>query len=228
MKRKGPFDLENRAWNSDIFTWKNVPAALVLFLCILTLAVCMALNFRPLYYMDIKLLKISETSGYSAEEIKQNYDALIDYNNLFFSGKLEFPTMKMSDSARIHFEDVKKVFTLFEIGMLVALPVAAAMIIIMHKRKSCGYLAMTAALTVGIPAVLGLLIALDWQSFFVRFHEIVFRNDYWLFDPQEDPVITILPDAFFMHCAILILVLMAVGSLTCLWFYRMRSKKQLD
>ena len=42
---------------------------------------------------------------------------------------------------------------------------------------------------------------------------MVFSNDYWLFDPAADPVILILPDGYFLQCAVLILVLVFIGSL---------------
>lgn len=80
-------------------------------------------------------------------------------------------------------------------------------------------------MTVALPAVLGILIALNWQTVFVLFHRIVFNNNYWIFDPATDPVITILPDAFFMHCALLILALVVLGSAVCLLVYRHCKKR---
>lgn len=50
------------------------------------------------------------------------------------------------------------------------------------------------------------------------FHKIMFRNDYWLFDEALDPVIKILPDAFFFHCAVMIILLILFGSLLCILF----------
>lgn len=54
--------------------------ALVLTLTIISVSVVFTLAFRPLYYMDISALDISEQSGYSEAEIRENYDVLIDYN----------------------------------------------------------------------------------------------------------------------------------------------------
>jgi hypothetical protein len=34
-------------------------------------------------------LQIEETSGFSKKVIRENYDALIDYNQFFYSGKLK-------------------------------------------------------------------------------------------------------------------------------------------
>ena len=45
------------------------------------------------------------------------------------------------------------------------------------------------------------MIASNWEAFFIGFHHVMFSNDYWLFDPLRDPVILLLPEQFFFHCA---------------------------
>lgn len=57
------------------------------------------------------------------------------------------------------------------------------------RRKEYRYLKLTSILAVALPAVLGLLVALNWDWAFVTFHHIAFDNDYWIFDPFTDPVI---------------------------------------
>lgn len=54
-------------------------AASVLIIC---LSVSITVLFRPLYYADIHFLDIAENSGYSAEFCRENYDILIDYNQI--------------------------------------------------------------------------------------------------------------------------------------------------
>ena len=88
--------------------------AVVLTLSIIGIAVVGTLAFRPLYYHDIKALDMPGYSGYSEAEIRQNYDALIDYNMPFKDGVLTFPTLAMSESGRIHFAEVKQIFDLFK------------------------------------------------------------------------------------------------------------------
>ena len=48
-----------------------------------------------------------------------------------------------------------------------------------------------------------LAVIIDWEKAFTLMHKIFFDNNDWLFDPQTDPIITILPDTFFMHCGFL-------------------------
>ena len=198
----------------------NILLALALTLFIISAAVVVTLNFRPLYYLDVDLLHIAETSGLPRAEILENYNTLIDYNSIFGTKELAFPTLAMSETGRIHFEEVKNVFTFFEITLIVSGVLVLDGVIYRHFKKNPGYLLLSGILTVALPLVLGILIALNWQTVFVLFHKIVFRNDYWIFDAATDPVITILPDAFFMHCALLILALVVLGSVVCLLLYR--------
>ena len=190
--------------------------ALVLFLFILSFSVTFTLNFRPLYYMDIELLDIETESGISKDEIRENYDVLIGYNSMFTDEELAFPTLAMSESGKIHFEEVKVIFVLFQKTALITAVIGLALVLAQKKRGEGRYLKYTGVITIVIPALLGTLIAVNWDKAFVMFHEIAFDNDYWIFDPVTDPVITILPDAFFLHCAIMILGLVVAGSVLCL------------
>lgn len=207
----------------------DVFAAFVLFLFILSFAVTFTLNFRPLYYMDIELLGIEERSGIPKEEIRENYDALIDYNSMFNDKELVFPTLAMSETGKIHFEEVKEIFVGFQVTVLATAVMAFAAIFQQHKRgrgqKKKRYLKYAGVLTILIPAVLGGAMALNWDKAFVIFHKIAFDNDYWIFDATTDPVITILPDTFFFHCAAMILGIVVAGSALCFVLYGITVRK---
>ena len=200
--------------------------AILLFSLFLSSSVFLTLAFRPLYYLDISALDIPEQSGYTSEEIKRNYDALIEYNLPLYDGELSFPDLAMSEHGRQHFAEVKDIFDIFKAVAIVSLPLCAVGVFYFHKYKNKFYLPLTTALTVGLPLLGGLLIALNWQQVFVTFHKLFFDNDYWIFDPYDDPVITILPDEFFMHCAIMILALTVLGGAICLVFYLSNKRKQ--
>jgi integral membrane protein (TIGR01906 family) len=109
--------------------------ALVLF--IISAAVVVTLNFKTLYYFDIDFLNIPAYSGYSRETIIENYDALIRYNSLFGPKTLEFPSLAMSESGRIYFEEVKVVFNFFEITAMVSGILSALGIVYCSKGRYC-------------------------------------------------------------------------------------------
>ena len=74
------------------------------------------------------------------------------------------------------------------------------------------YLRAAGTLTILIPALLGGLAYMNWNKVFLTFHKILFRNNYWIFDPASDPVILILPDTFFLQCVIVIAVVLVTGA----------------
>ena len=105
-------------------------------------------------------------------------------------------------------------------------PIALLQKIAAKKKRFGSLFAAAGIISVGIPASLGLLIAANWEWVFITFHKLVFQNDYWLFDPYTDPVITILPDEFFMHCAALIMILVLTGSLAFFAAWKKLTKKK--
>ena len=92
------------------FSPSNLTLAVVFMLFFISFSVVLVLNFRPLYYHDIEALGIVESSGISEEDIRTNYDTLISYNSIFGQKELDFPTLAMSESGKIHFEEVKNIF----------------------------------------------------------------------------------------------------------------------
>ena len=204
---------------------KQILTSVSLTLCLICLAVVITLNFRPLYYFDIGYFNLVERTGYTEEIIRENYDVLIDYNSVFYKGSLEFPTLPMSEEGRIHFVEVKEIFVFFQAVLFPVALIGSIFGIFALKKQKPTYLLLTSVLSIAIPSVLGFLIAMNWNRFFVLFHELFFNNDYWIFDYRTDPIILFLPDGYFMHCAIMILLLILVGSLSCFILYKYQLRK---
>ena len=199
--------------------------ALILTLAIIGISVVGTLAFRPLYYHDMKALEIAEYSGYPEAEIRENYDALIEYNMAWRDGDLSFPTLPMSENGKTHFEEVKEIFDIFKYLAVFGSILGVAGIVFMAMKKEYRYLKMTAIVSCGVPVVLGILVALFWDKVFVIFHELFFNNDYWIFDYRTDPIILLLPDEFFMHCAFLIFGGVLFGAAVCLVSYVVLTKR---
>ena len=199
--------------------------AIMLMIFIISFAVVFTVFFKPLYYFDINYLNIDQISGLDAETIKENYRILINYQSIFYQGTLNLPDFVMSDSGRIHFEEVKRIFEAIQVMMVISGLISIPMTIKNIKEKEYRFLRLTGLITIIVPTVLGFLAALDFERAFVLFHQIVFRNDYWIFDYRTDPVITILPETFFMHCFMLIVVIVCLLAIICLGYYRYQQKK---
>ena len=199
--------------------------AIMLMIFIISFAVVFTVFFKPLYYFDINYLNIDQISGLDAETIKENYRILINYQSIFYQGTLNLPDFVMSDSGRIHFEEVKRIFEAIQVMMVISGLISIPVTIKKIKEKEYRFLRLTGLITIIVPTVLGFLAALDFERAFVLFHQIVFRNDYWIFDYRTDPVITILPETFFMHCFMLIVVIVCLLAIICLGYYRYQQKK---
>ena len=215
---------------------QNKPLAIGLILCtalfILTASIAAPILIRSFYYIQIKPLGIMEETGLSMGQIRQAYDEMMDFcigqSTVFSTGELAW-----SEWGRSHFVDVR---SLFSLDLWVLLITGALLSIwFMVKRKaqmgsqylagrSVGYWAGSALLTTF--AVIGGLGAIDFNKAFTIFHKIFFPGkDNWLFDPRVDEIITILPEAFFRNCAILILALL-LGSCILLIVLDVRRRKK--
>ena len=196
---------------------------------LLTAAIGLPIYIRPFYYAHIEAFDLPARSGYTAEEIREAYDEVLDY--LTLPGK-EFSTgvLPHSVEGKAHFEDCKVLFDL-NASILIGSGLVLAVLFFMRKKwgpyrigkHSAAFWA--AVLSVTAPIMIGCLAALDFDRAFVIFHSIFFPGKTnWVFDWYEDPIIRVLPQEFFMDCAILIgvgLITMAVGILV----WESRKKK---
>ena len=189
------------------------------------LSVNLTLLFKPLYYMDIKILNIEESSNLNEKEIKANYDYTITY--LIQNTKEEFnlPTLPSSSNGKTHFKEVKIIFDKLKAMLFFSILISIIGIILNKGYKTISYLLTSSIILITIPIILLIPFLVDFDKIFTAFHHIFFKNNYWLFDIKSDPIITILPQDFFFHCAILIVILIIINSIMLMSIYKASSKK---
>ena len=195
---------------------------LTIFLAVLTAvalftgSVALPILCRPFYYAHIEPMNLTKISGLTVEEIKRAYGEMMDYctglRPDFSAGVLHF-----SDSGADHFADVRTLFLLdlWAFGLSAA---ALLLFFLLRRRLTPAPLAghtfpfWAGSGLAALFALIGGLAAPDFDAAFTVFHHIFFPGkDNWLFHPFTDPIITLLPQDFFMHCALLILVLLLAG-----------------
>ena len=162
------------------------------------------------YVLDIDLLNIGETAKLSRGEMLLNYNAMLDYLSPFSSKAFSLPTLGYTEVASGHFADCKVLFnTLYLLGLISGIILA---LLAINRSVSKRVLRISGTITLAIPAVIGaaMLTSFDWS--FNVFHSILFADSTWLFDPQLDEIINILPSAFFMHCGIFIALFWVGGA----------------
>ena len=233
---------------------KAIRILLVFFIILFVVsgAISLPLFFRSFYYAQIESLGIPEKTGYTVEESKEAFDEMMDY----CMGRTdEFGTgiLKWSDEGKSHFDDCKKLFTLDKVLLVVsAFGIAACvafMCALVNVRRAVdgdeaardaavedGRGLRSEILRAGLRAglimiigggVLGVLGAMNFDAFFVKFHHTFFPGkDNWIFDPSRDEIIKILPETFFMNCALLIVsVIVVVSALLIVTGLAARRKK---
>ena len=118
--------------------------------------------------------------------------------------------MKYSQSGAGHFEDCKPLFNAVYILGFVAF--IALAVLSLKKLLSRRLLRLSGVITFVIPFVFSIGVWLNFDKLFVTFHKLFFSNDDWLFDPATDEIITVLPESFFMDCAVLIAICWILAS----------------
>ena len=217
----------------------NIAMSLLFAVLIISLSVTGVLAFKPLYYSAIERYGIEETSGMERDEIIENYDALIDYNFIGGPENLRFPTLPSSEEGLVHFAEVKEIFTGLQAAGIVSAGLLALLIFagrfggrrknvkaVLPAGKRYGWLRYGGIIACVLPATVMAAAALWWDKVFVLFHEIVFDNDYWIFDAETDPVITMLPDGFFFECCMVIGALILILSAVAYFVYGKLRKRE--
>ena len=203
----------------------NVIFSICFSIFIITTAINFIVSFKQLYYYDIDKLNIPKLSNLSKEEIKLNYDYLIEYNLSKNVDEFEMPTIKSSNQGKIHFEEVRYIFQNVNKISRICLIISLIGIIIGIKNKDIKILNYTSKALIIIPLVLAIPMIINFEDTFVIFHKLMFSNDYWIFDPRLDPVINILPEEFFFHAGIMILGIVLSVSIILYTIYKFISKK---
>ena len=205
---------------------RGVLTGILFTLFFISVGLMIAINFRPLFYADIKLLNLEAQSGLPASIIKENYDALIDYCSPFYQGELSFPSLPASESGLSHFAEVKVLFQFFYISALVTFVLLVGIILYKKRKKNHEYLLISSITMILLPLICLIGSAINFSKTFELFHRLVFSNDDWLFDPITDPIINILPESFFLQCALIIIFCVLAGSL--ILYLRYRHYRKLE
>ncbi|MGL5756146.1 MAG: TIGR01906 family membrane protein [Paraclostridium sp.] len=200
--------------------------SLVISVFIITSVIKFTVNFKQLYYFDVEYLNIPMISDMTNEDIKLNYDYLIEYNTKSSDSDFKLPTLKSSTQGKIHFEEVRDIFGNINKINFITLIFSAIGIYFSFIKKDIEILKYSSVTLIAIPLILISPIILNFEKSFEIFHKLLFSNDYWIFDPSLDPVINMLPAEFFLHSGIMILGLILMFSIVMIISYNKIKSKE--
>jgi len=179
-----------------------------IFLAILTLVISATILFIPLYQFTLIIHDIPQQVGMPFETIMDNYYVLIEYLHSPFISELNFPDFSSSESGLFHFYEVKRLFFL-NYGVLFVSGTGS--IVYLRKLfKNNRFYVLTKPFQIAkwVPLILLIFLAVSFDTMFVIFHQLLFNNNAWVFNPQMDPIINVLPQQFFMYCFIFAFILL--------------------
>lgn len=147
-----------------------------LFLFLLTLAITITINFRPLYRFSIQRFDLLTISGLDQETLLKNFDQLMDFLNKPWITSMNLPDFPMSAAGYGHFVDVKYLFLLNYAVLLVTVIPAVAYLLYLKRNGRLWQLVRPFQWGMGVPVILGFLMAIGFDTFFVKFHELFFQT----------------------------------------------------
>ena len=198
--------------------------SLILSLFFILLSIEILVNFKYLYYFDIKFLNLESSSNLSYSEIKSNYDYIIKFITSTKNMDFNIPSFTSSSEGTVHFYEVKNIFC--NIKLLLYITGIISIFIIYYSFKHNNFIVFHYSFYIlfSVPIVLMITFLLDFNKAFTYFHKIFFNNDFWLFDINKDPIINILPERFFLHMAIFLNILIIVFAVICKKIYKKSSR----
>jgi len=191
--------------------WSRWLGATALFLTLVSLSITLTINAVWLYRLNIHWSNLAQTVHLSPARLMHNYGQLLAYLELPWVTNLNMSDFPTSFTGMVHFEDVKRLFLIDHLVLLVSCLPAGWYLHNLHVRAEQWRLLRPVQVAAVVPLVLAGCMAINFNGFFVAFHQILFRNNDWLFDPRLDPIITALPDTFFLQCFVLAFVLFEGG-----------------
>ena len=188
--------------------------ALMLALTAITFGIAVPITCRGFYYRHIETLHLTDRTPWSHAQIKAAFDDMMNYiwrDAPFATGEL-----KWSQEGMEHFADCKDLFwmdinvlAVCVAGLLFLFLITTQLRVKPYRLFGFGAFFWAGAVVFALFSIIFILGAIDFSKAFVIFHRLFFPGkSNWVFDPATDEIIQILPEAYFMDCAVLAISLM--------------------
>lgn len=159
---------------------------------------CFNLDFYKNFYLRENLAPSINTTD---DELINNTTNLLEY----LTNKAELNTTWFSEKDILHMKDVR---VLYNVGFytmiffIVLFIITTILIIMLFKHKTIFYITRTFNKTllafIILIIVLAGIISYNFNSFWIKFHQLLFSNDLWLLSPDESNLIKMVPEKFFI------------------------------
>ena len=202
---------------------KKIILSLYLFILSLSFSIILIINFSiPVHKIFVKLTNLYSITNIFLQNIQTDYKNVINYLRFPWVIDLNTEYFSIGSTARIHFEEVKNIFSLIFILFLITSLIGIILyyfygkLFLINIIKSFNFYFY---FNIFLISTFLVLIFFNFSATFTLFHHILFNNNYWIFSPIKDSIILILPENFFMLCAVLIIGIILLISYLCKLYY---------
>jgi integral membrane protein (TIGR01906 family) len=205
---------------------------------LLTASVTAAANCPRLYQYGFEKYEVSRVTGLASTELVKAARSLITYFNSsdeyidLTVAKDGQPFTLFNEREVAHLKDVKGLFRLvYKIllgsGVYALVFIGISLFWWRDRRRLGQGLFFGGCLTLASMLALGLIIALDFDGFFLKFHLLSFANDFWMLNPATDYLIMMFPQGFWFYAALACAISTAVGAVILggVGWWLMRKRK---
>lgn len=208
------------------FVILSILLAILLTIISLMIPFKLLLSFDALYQFDVNTLQLDKRLQMSSGQLMTSYKRITRYLENESIRELTIPGFKMSEQGRVHFKDVKMVFLILDRVLFISVCLLAmGLLLLLQRRCRFIFLKWAANGLLIVPVLLAVPCLFSFESVFIQFHRLLFRNQYWMFDPITDPVINALPQEFFFHCGLVFLLLiLCMGGFYHAIYYMIRKR----
>lgn len=159
---------------------------------------CFNLDFYKNFYLRENLAPSINTTD---DELINNTTNLLEY----LTNKAELNTTWFSEKDILHMKDVRTLYNVsfnLMIFFIIIFILSTILIALVYKNYTMFYITKTFNKTllafIILIIVLAGIISYNFNSFWIKFHQLLFSNDLWLLSPDESNLIKMVPEKFFI------------------------------
>ncbi|WP_455485151.1 lipoprotein intramolecular transacylase Lit [Gemella sp.] len=167
---------------------------------------CFNLDFYKNFYTQENL---APNIGTTYDKLIDNTSNLLDYLNY----NAELNTSWYTPKDILHMVDVRTLYNISHkimIIFLIIFIISTILLVILCKRNTIYYISKTFnKVLLSFFVVIGglaCIISYNFNSFWIKFHQLLFSNDLWLLSPDESNLIQMVPEEFFISLVTKIII----------------------
>lgn len=193
-------------------------------IAIISLSVFITVNFTGLYHFFVVRDHLGRLVGLSNYELMINYRHLISYLQCGWIHHWQ-TSLALSSKGLTHFADVKRLIEFNNLILILFGGLAGIVITNRVRKRQMWQLILPVKMALTLLGTFIFILMVTFNRIFILFHEVLFRNRDWIFNPQTDPIIKALPENFFEACFLWVFLVWILAGLGLIWYGKRELKK---